>query len=679
MINFGRDICGDLANSSRREWLVTNGIGGYASSTISSEHTRRYHGLLIAALKPPLGRTLMVSKVDETAQYAGLHYALGTNRWESGSVDPRGYTHIGQFRLEGTVPVWTFAIGDAQLEKRVWMQMGANTTYVQYTLARGTERLELDLKVLVNYRDYHSDTHAGDWQMDIEAVKNGLKVTAFNGATPMYLFSDHAEINARHDWYRGYFLGVEAYRGLGATDDNLHAGEFKGDLELGESVTLVFSTDAKASLDGQKAYAARRAYEEKLIKQSGLESSPQWIKQLVLASDQFIVQRPLEDDPDGRSVIAGYPWFGDWGRDTMIALPGLTLTMGRFADAEKILRTFARFVDRGMLPNRFPDAGETPEYNTVDATLWYFEAIRAYLAATNDEALLRDLFPVLEDIISWHQNGTRYNIHVDQDGLLYAGEAGVQLTWMDAKVGDYVVTPRIGKPVEINALWYNALSSMSDFAAQLGKTKAAKSYAGLAKKAKEGFARFWSKDLGYLYDVLDTPRGDDSSLRPNQLFAVSLVYSPLSPEQQRSVVDVCSRRLLTSHGLRSLAVDNPAFIGHYGGDQYSRDTAYHQGTVWSWLLGAFVSAHYRVYGDANLARSFLEPLEHHLQDAGLGSISEIFDGDAPFTPRGCFAQAWSVGEVLRVYRELQATASLETKPVQHLKKKVTKRETYANV
>jgi predicted glycogen debranching enzyme len=679
MINFGRDICGDLANSSRREWLVTNGIGGYASSTISSEHTRRYHGLLIAALKPPLGRMLMVSKVDETAHYAGLHYALGTNRWESSSVDPRGYTHIEQFRLEGTVPVWTFAIGDAQLEKRVWMEMGANTTYVQYTLARGSERLELDLKVLVNYRDYHSDTHAGDWQMDIEAVKNGLKVTAFDGATPMYLFSDHAEVTARHDWYWGYFLGVEAYRGLGATDDSLHAGEFKVDLELGESITLVFSTDAKASLDGQKTYAARRAYEEKLVKQSGLESSPQWIKQLVLASDQFIVQRPLEDDPDGRSVIAGYPWFGDWGRDTMIALPGLTLTMGRFADAEKILRTFARFVDRGMLPNRFPDAGETPEYNTVDATLWYFEAIRAYLAAIHDEILLRDLFPVLEDIISWHQNGTRYNIHVDQDGLLYAGEAGVQLTWMDAKVGDYVVTPRIGKPVEINALWSNALSSMSDFAAQLGKTKAAKSYAGLAKKAKEGFAKFWNKELGYLYDVLDTPRGDDSSLRPNQLFAVSLVYSPLSPEQQRSVVDVCARRLLTSHGLRSLSGDNPAFIGHYGGNQYSRDTAYHQGTVWSWLLGAFVSAHYRVYGDANLARSFLEPLEHHLQDAGLGSISEIFDGDAPFTPRGCFAQAWSVGEVLRVYRELQATASLETKPVQHLKKKVTKRETYANV
>jgi predicted glycogen debranching enzyme len=679
MIDFGRDICGDLADSSRREWLVTNGIGGYASSTISGEHTRRYHGLLVAALKPPLGRTLMVSDVDETAYYAGSHYALGTNRWESGSVDPRGFTHIERFWLDGSIPVWTFAIGDALLEKRVWMEIGANTTYVQYTLARGTQRLELDLKVLVNYRDYHSDTHAGDWHMNVETLKNGLKVTAFDGATPMYLFSDHAEVSERHDWYRGYFSSVEAYRGLGATDDNLHAGDFKVDLEHGESVTLVFSTDAKASLDGQKSYAARRDYEEKLIKQSGLETSLAWIKHLVLASDQFIVQRPLENDPDGRSIIAGYPWFGDWGRDTMIALPGLTLATGRFADAEKILRTFARFIDQGMLPNRFPDADETPEYNTVDATLWYFEAIRAYLAATHDEKLLRDLFPVLEDIISWHQKGTRYNIHVDQDGLLYGGEAGVQLTWMDAKIGDYVVTPRIGKPVEINALWYNALSSMSDFATQLGKIKAAKTYAMLAQKAKEGFARFWNNDLGYLYDVLDTPHGDDSSLRSNQLFAVSLPYSPLSPDQQRSVVDVCARRLLTSHGLRSLSKDDPAFVGHYGGNPYSRDTAYHQGTVWSWLLGTFVSAHYRVYGDVTLAQSFLAPLEYHLQDAGLGNISEIFDGDAPFTPRGCFAQAWSVGEVLRAYRDLQAVAPSLSKPVQRLRKKATKRETYVNV
>ncbi len=310
-----------------------------------------------------------------------------------------------------------------------------------------------------------------------------------------------------------------------------------------------------------------------------------------------------------------------------------------------------------MLPNRFPEADETPEYNTVDATLWYFEAIRAYHAATGDDALLRDLFPVLQEVVEWHRRGTRYNIHVDPaDGLLYAGEPGVQLTWMDAKVGDWVVTPRIGKPVEINALWYNTLCSMADLARRLGKPagRAADAYEALAEQARAGFARFWNKATGYCYDVIDGPDGHDPAgagdARPNQLLAVSLPHSPLAPEQQRAVVDVCARHLLTSHGLRSLASDDPAYVGHYGGDQRQRDAAYHQGTVWGWLIGPFVSAYLRVYGDHERARSFLQPLIHHLADHGLGSLSEIFDGDPPFTPRGCIAQAWSVAEALRAWQ-----------------------------
>ncbi len=379
-----------------------------------------------------------------------------------------------------------------------------------------------------------------------------------------------------------------------------------------------------------------------------VKPAPTVTERLVLAADQFIVRRSLPDDPDGRSVIAGYPWFGDWGRDTMISLPGLTLVTGRHDVAARVLRTFARFVDRGMLPNRFPDEGETPEYNTVDATLWYFEAIRAYHAATDDDGLLGDLFPVLQEIVEWHRRGTRYHIQVDpDDGLLYAGEPGVQLTWMDAKVGDWVVTPRIGKPVEINALWYNALRSMADFARRLGEPLSP--YEALAEQTVTGFARFWNQDTGYCYDVIHGPDGDDPALRPNQLFAVSLPHSPLSPSQQRAVVDVCARRLLTSHGLRSLARDDPAYIGHYGGDRRQRDAAYHQGTVWSWLIGPFVTAYLRVYDDRERARSFLQPFIHHLVDHGVGSISEIFDGDAPFAPRGCIAQAWSVGEVLRAW------------------------------
>ena len=356
------------------------------------------------------------------------------------------------------------------------------------------------------------------------------------------------------------------------------------------------------------------------------------------------------------SVIAGYPWFGDWGRDTMIALPGLTLATGRTDVARPILTTFARFVDRGMLPNRFPDAGEVPEYNTVDATLWYFEAIRAYHAATQDDTLLKELYPVLEDIVGWHRTGTRYGIGEDAaDGLLRAGEPGVQLTWMDAKVGDWVVTPRIGKPVEINALWYNALRVMAAFARRLGRP--AGPWDTLAEQVRRGFARYWNAQAGYCYDVLDGPDGHEAALRPNQIFAVSLPESPLDPDRQRQVVDACARQLLTSFGLRSLAPDHAQFRGSYGGGPRERDACYHQGCVWGWLLGPFVLAHLRVHGDAAVAGSYLEPLAHHLADYGVGSIAEIFAGDPPFTPCGCTAQAWSVAETLRAWLEVARVAA----------------------
>jgi predicted glycogen debranching enzyme len=368
----------------------------------------------------------------------------------------------------------------------------------------------------------------------------------------------------------------------------------------------------------------------------------------VLAADQFIVRRPLNDDPEALSVIAGYPWFGDWGRDTMIALPGLTLSTGRPEITRRILRTFARFVDRGMLPNVFPDAGEEPEYNTVDAALWYFEAVRQYYESTEDREFLREIYPVLEEMIEWHQRGTRYGIKADpQDGLLAAGEAGVQLTWMDAKVGDWVVTPRIGKPVEINALWYNALVSMTRFAAILKKPSNV--YSSAAWDVERSFGRFWNEEAGCCFDVIDGPDGNDASMRPNQILAVSLPASALSSLRQRAVVDACARELVTSHGLRSLAPGDPAYVPHYGGGPRERDGAYHQGTVWGWLLGHFALAHLRVYNDPARAASYLEPMAHHLNVHGLGSASEIFDAEAPFTPRGCTAQAWTVAEILRAW------------------------------
>lgn len=655
-VGFGREICGALEVAEQREWLVTNGLGGFASGTVSGNLTRRYHGLLVAALDPPVGRTQLVAKLDEMARYDGADYALATNRWESGAVEPKGYLNIEGFRLDGSTPVWRFEIADALIEKRVWMQHGENTTYVRYTMLRGSASVGLQIKSFVNYRDFHSSTHAGDWRMNIATLKNGVQVTAFEGAAPFYLLSAQASVEAQQEWYRNCFLPQEKYRGLDDREDHLLAATFRATLQPNQSILLVFSTNAAASVDAAPPMAQESVRQSSLLAQwsssdaQAAASAPGWIRQLVLAADQFIVKRALPEEPDGRSIIAGYHWFADWGRDTMIALPGLTLTTGRADIARKILLAFARYVDGGMLPNNFPDAGGRPEYNTVDAALWFFEAVRQYFAATQDTATLRELFPVMAQMISAHLAGTRYHIHVDEsDGLLYAGEPGVQLTWMDAKVGDWVVTPRIGKPVEINALWFNALQTMATLAPVVKKS--AGPYAKLAAQVKQSFAKFWNAEAGCCYDVIDSPGiGNDASLRPNQIFAVSLPQSPLSPEQQKLVVDFCARRLVTSEGLRSLAQGEPGYQGHYGGGVRERDGAYHQGTVWGWLLGAFVLAHLRVYGDRAAALSFLEPLGQQINTHGLGTLSEICDGDAPFTPRGCIAQAWTVGEVLRAWR-----------------------------
>jgi predicted glycogen debranching enzyme len=651
LIDFGRDICGNLATAETREWFVTNGMGGFASGTIAGLLTRRYHGLLIAALKPPLERTLLAAKLDDSVRYGEDVYQLSTNRWaDGGIIGPHGYRHIERFFLEGTVPVWHYACGDALLEKRIWMQQGENTTYVYYQLHRAMQPLTLTFKAMINYRDYHSNTNGNGWQMEIDPIDYGIRVCAFPQATPLYLFGRGADIIPMHDWYYGFDLEVERSRGLNDREDHLHAATFQTTLYPGQSLTFVVSTEANPNLDGEAALRAQHHYEQRLLEGWKLdrskqkETAPAWIRHLILAADQFIVNRP----PNGKTIIAGYPWFSDWGRDTMISLPGLTLTTNRAEIARSIIYTFSHHVNQGMLPNRFPDAGEIPEYNTVDATLWYFIAIHTYYTTTEDQDLIEALFPVLSDIIDWHCRGTRYNIHLDAaDGLLYAGEPSVQLTWMDAKVGDWVVTPRIGKPVEINALWYNALRMIAKFARRLGKPY--REYDAMAERVLARFSRFWNDSVGYCYDVLDGPDGNDPALRPNQIFTVSLPESPLSANQQKAVVDACSRSLLTSYGLRSLDPNHPDYKKQYGGDQRQRDGAYHQGTVWGWLIGSYAIAHYRVYGDATKAREFLEPMANHMGAQGLGSLSEIFDGDAPMMPNGCFAQAWTVAEVLRAW------------------------------
>jgi predicted glycogen debranching enzyme len=672
-VRFGREVCGQLEAAETCEWLVTNGLGGFASGTVAGTATRRYHGLLIAALEPPTARTLLVSGVEESASYLGGNHSLATNRWLSGFVSPQGYLQLESFFLEGTKPVWQFAMADALLEKRVWMKQGENTTYVEYSLVRASGPVELQAKALVGYRDFHATTHADGWQMRIEPVENGLCIMAFDRARPFYLLSRGARIEPRHEWYRDYFLPAERQRGLDDHEDRLYVGLFHLHLKAGESVTLVFSTEQGALLDGEEARNAQCGYERKLFCAweakhaeacpTPAEQEPEWLRQLVLAADQFVVQRTPPEDLEGRSVIAGYPWFNDWGRDTMIALPGLTLVPGRPEVARKILKSFAQYIDRGMLPNNFPERNGEVQYNTVDAGLWYFEAVRQYFQSTRDLALLSELYPVLAGIVDAHVRGTRYNIKVDPgDALLFAGSPDVQLTWMDSKIGDCVVTPRTGKAVEINALWINALHTMMGFARTL--VRPAEGYAKLAEKATKNFQKFWNAERECCYDVIDVPAaGNDPSLRPNQIFAVSLPFSPLGERQQKCVVDVVAQHLVTSYGLRSLAPGEPGYQGKYAGGPRERDSAYHQGTVWAWLLGPFALAHFRVYGDSGVAKSFLEPLGRSMHSAGLGTLSEIFGGDAPFPPAGCIAQAWSVAELFRAWEFLSTKRDLSQKVV----------------
>ncbi len=665
-VQLGREVCGDLDVAEKREWLVTNGIGGFASGTVAGTATRRYHGLLIAALQPPAARTVLVSGLDESVRYLDASHSLATNRWASGFISPSGYLQIESFHLEGTKPVWRYALADALLEKRVWMKQGENTTYVQYSLLRSSAPIDLDAKVLVTYRDFHSTTHADGWNIRVEPIEYGLQVTAFDGAVPFVMKSANVLFQPRNEWYRDYFLPAERERGLDDREDRFFAGFFHARLEVGQSITLVLSTDLNPSLDGDQARAAQANYDLNLfqvwqkqyasISKSPAEDEPGWLWQLVLAADQFVVKRFIPGSAHGRSIIAGYHWFGDWGRDTMITLPGLTLTTGRPEIAREILYSYAPLVNAGMLPNHFPDAAGAPDYNTVDAALWYFEAIRQYFLSTEDLQLLTELFPVLAGIIDAQVRGTRFNIKVDPlDGLLFAGTGEVQLTWMDAKIGDWVVTPRTGKAVEINALWINALHTMTQFAKLLARPS--EGYEKLFAKATKNFERFWNPERNCCFDVIDIPGGgNDPSIRPNQILAVSLPVSPLSARQQKAVVDTCAQQLLTSHGLRSLACSDPAYKGHCKGGVRERDSAYHQGTAWGWLLGPFALAHFRVYADRELALTFLEALGRTIYTAGLGTISEIFQGDSPFADAGCIAQAWSVAELFRAWQILSANS-----------------------
>lgn len=629
-----------------REWLETNGIGGYASSTICGANTRRYHGLLVAATQPPVGRCVLLSKIEETVCSENGQFSLSTNIWPD-TIDPKGFIHLKRFRLD-PFPVWEFEAGGIQIERTLFMPHGSNAVALRWRIldgpAAGLDDNELILRPLVAFRDFHQ---LRDRETELLVELGGGTASVFANAMPRLHFTHNARLSERTGyWYRRFEYPAEAERGFDHREDLFQPFELR--FSLSKPAILIASTE---TLPCRKFETLRRSEVKRRARLVALaEAKDKLTQRLVLAADQFIVKRGR-----GSSIIAGYHWFSDWGRDTMIALPGLALATRRSGIAKNILKEFSEHISEGMIPNRFPDRGEAPEYNTVDATLWFFEAVRAYYQQTNDDRfVLDDMYWHLVDIIRWHVRGTRFGIRVETDGLLRAGEPGTQLTWMDAKSKDVAFTPRIGKPVEIQALWFNALKIVSEFAARNGDTDRSRRFREMAAMANDSFVgQFWNPAEDCLYDVVGSHE-KDGSVRPNQIFAVSLPHSMLDREMACKVVEKVSDELLTPFGLRSLSPRDPRYRGKYTGSPYERDSAYHQGTVWVWLLGHFWDAVRKTHPERARSRSFksrlLRGIKGHLCEAMVGQIAEIFDGDAPHRPVGAAAQAWSVAEVLRIIR-----------------------------
>jgi predicted glycogen debranching enzyme len=652
------EILKDFEKASQREWLVTNGIGGYASGSLSGANTRRYHGLLVAALTPPTGRMCLLSKVEETLVLNGRSFELSANRYP-GAVHPRGYQYLEGF-CALPAPVFLYRPRpDTLLEKRIWMPWGRNTVYIQYALREAPAPVILRLSPLTCWKDYHREMHPWEgfpYRITVQEGETRLQPTA--DSPTLRLLAPGTRCESAGYWHYRIVHAREQERGFDYQEDLYCPHHFVADLAPGESRTLTATIEEEVG-EPEEAWQALLQRQEQLLRRANARDD--FACALTLAADAFVIDAPAVNQvvcrPQGTAprlrrstVIAGYHWFTDWGRDTMIALPGLCLATGRHEVARDILASYAGYFSQGMLPNRFPDQGETPEYNTADAALWFFDALYAYVQQAQDGlTLARELWGVLQESVEWYLRGTRYEIRVDPaDGLLRAGAPGVQLTWMDARVGNWVVTPRIGKPVEINALWYHALCVMKTLAQRLGEDP--QPYAKQARRTARSFRQAFVRPDGHgLYDVIGED-GPDASIRPNQIFAVGLAHSPLSAAERKAVVDTVERHLLTPFGLRTLSPDDPAYCPRYGGSAAERDAAYHQGTVWLWLLGAFVEAHLKVYRDRKRAKAFLNRLPAHLEEAGVGYCSEIFDADPPHTPNGCIAQAWSVAELLRVWR-----------------------------
>jgi predicted glycogen debranching enzyme len=672
----------ELTDEERRqlletEWLVTNGLGGYASGTISGTLTRVFHGYLIAALPAPHGRTMMLNDILElVVSTDGKIIPLNGLDTEGGEY-PDNQQYLTNFRLDAGLPIWTFEIDGTTLEKRVCLPYTQNTSYINYRVVSGPP-VKVQLRAAVSMRPHEAPVNTPIEPYTFTVRDHNYELKSSNDIPPLRikLIGTAGAVTVDPHEIHEVMYEIEHSRGYTWQGDLWSPGYWTVKIDSAHDATIVASTESwevMSALSPRQAWDAEHDRKSRLLLEAQLGTSDELPRELVWAADQFLF-RPVGRQEDTvraraagdeiRSIIAGYHWFTDWGRDTMITLEGLTLSTGRHVEASYILRTFAHYIRDGLIPNMFPEGKTNGLYHTADATLWFFHAIGRYYEKAHDHHLLRQLLPKLLNIVDHHLRGTRFNIHVDpSDGLLVQGADGYQLTWMDAKVDDWVVTPRRGKAVEINALWYNALRLLEKWLREARQRDEADGIAEHAAKARKSFnERFWYAKGKYLYDVVDSDHGrNDTRCRPNQIFAISLDYPVLEESRWQQVLEVVQQRLLTPVGLRSLAPGERDYKPTYDGDLRARDAAYHQGTVWAWLIGPFIDAWLRVHPkDFATARGFLDGFRDHLRVAGVGSISEIFDAEPPYTPRGCICQAWSVAEVLRAFlKTIRAPEAVE--------------------
>ncbi len=658
---------GDANALLAREWLVTNGLGGYSSCTVMQIATRRYHGIFVPHLPSPRGRTMVIPRLDEALDVGGTTIRLSGAEHADGRLDADIFDHLTAFRREWQTPTWRFSCHGREVLKRVIMPYGQNTVYVQYRLEAG-DPVTLRLRPFVTFRMSGAPlSEARKPPFLLTIIREQYEMPLCEGVSPLKLCLRPQSGAFVADTYisREVSYRVDRDRGSPHVEDLESPGYFTVRLDREHPVSFVASMEPWENLqyDADAIFSAERARLQKLVSQIERVPGDRLETLLALAADQFIVfpgSRMEEhalaqaSGDEARTVIAGYHWFTDWGRDTMISLEGLTLCTGRHREARAILRTFARYIKDGLIPNLFPEGERTGLYHTADATLWFFHALDRYYEVTGDRDTLTVLYPALKDVMEHHVKGTVFGIGVDEhDGLLKAGAPGYALTWMDAKVEDWVVTPRRGKPVEIQGLWYNAVRLMGQWADDFDERT--DRWDGLAKQIEDSFNdRFWYSSGGYLYDIVDGEAGDDPTLRPNQILTMSLRYPVLRQDRWTSVLAVMRDKLLTPFGLRSLAPGHRDYKAMYFGDLRARDAAYHQGTVWVWLIGHFVDASLKAGVNRSECRRVLEAFDSHLADDGIGTISEIFDADSPYAPRGCMAQAWSVAEVLRAYQVTRA-------------------------